>query len=330
MSEFRQDIVSGDWAIIAPGRAKRPDQLVGKKPVRKMTSKRTCPFEFGNLCASGQWPPIFPGIVTEKTEIIVIPNKYPALALAHADACAQDGMHGLYHTKTGVGEHELVITRDHTKTFADLAPRTAGDVFEIFQERHRALRKDPCIAYISTFFNWGSWAGASVWHPHYQILGIPIVPPHIAHSLKGSEAYFKEHRRCVRCDVIRSELKEKTRVIAKNADAIAFVPFASKHPFEMSIFPLKHVPSFGHTPAPVVRSVAQLLQKVLGSLKRNLHDPDYNVFVHSAPLNYQKYPHHHWHVEILPKTTISAGFEFATDININIVAPEDAAKILRK
>jgi UDPglucose--hexose-1-phosphate uridylyltransferase len=329
MSEFRQDPASGDWAIIAPGRAKRPEQLVTNKPIRKPAPKGTCPFEFRNLCRSkDQWPPIFPAVFDKKTDMVVVPNKYPALA--HGNVCAVPGFHGPYHTESGMGEHELLITRDHLKAFADVDARTAERIFETFQERHQALGKDPCLAYVSTFFNWGSWAGASIWHPHYQILALPIVPPHVVHSLRGSEAYFRKHERCVRCDVIKTELKEKKRIVAKDAHAVAFAPFASKHPFEVSIFPRAHLPSFGHSPASAVRSVARVLQDVLRRMKRQLNDPDYNVFIHGAPLDYRKYPYHHWHVEVLPKTTISAGFEFATEIDINVVDPDEAARILRK
>ena len=152
------------------------------------------------------------------------------------------------------------------------------------------------------------------------------MPPHVVHSLRGSEDYFRKHGRCVRCETLKIELKEKKRLIGKNAHAVAFAPFASKHPFEVSVFPREHMPSFGHTPAPVVRSVAELLRDVLRRLKRNVNDPDYNVFIHGAPLDYKKYPYHHWHVEVLPKTTISAGFEFATEIDINVVGPGRCGK----
>jgi UDPglucose--hexose-1-phosphate uridylyltransferase len=300
--------------------------LVVNKPVRRPAPKNKCPFE--DLHASGNWPPIATYPSRNSWQIAVVPNKYPALA--DGKFRATRAQNGLYVTESGIGEHELVITRDHVKAFADLDTRTAERLFEIFQERHRALAEKPRMAYVSTFFNWGSWAGASIWHPHYQMLGIPIVPPHIIHSLHGSEAYFKKHKRCVRCDIIRAELKEKKRIVAKDANAVALTPFASKHPFEVSIFPRAHLPSFGHSPVATVRSVARVLQDVLRRLKRQLHDPDYNVFIHGAPLDYKKYPYHHWHVEVLPKTTISAGFEFATEIDINVVDPDEAARILRR
>jgi UDPglucose--hexose-1-phosphate uridylyltransferase len=329
MSELREDITSGDWAIIAPGRAKRLEEFVKKKTVRRPSPKAMCPFEFAKLSQSDQWPPLYPPVFNKQTDILVVLNKYPALSFA-AGIVRHDDFPGIYRVKDGIGTHELVITRDHLKSFADLDGATAEKLFQIFQTRYRALAEDGRIAYVSAFFNWGAWAGASVWHPHYQILGIPMVPPHVVRSLRGSEAYFKKYKRCVRCDMIRTEIKEKVRIVAKNPHAVAFAPFASKHPFEVSIFPRTHLPSFGRTREPVVRSVARLLQDVLRRIKRNMHDPDYNVFIHGAPLDYQKYPYHHWHIEVLPKTTISAGFEFATDVDINVVSPEDAARILRR
>jgi UDPglucose--hexose-1-phosphate uridylyltransferase len=329
MSELREDITSGDWAIIAPGRAKRPEEFVKKKMVRHPAPRATCPFEFGRLAKSDQWPPLYPDAVRKSTDILVVLNKYPALSFT-AEISRKDDFPGIYRVRNGIGAHELVITRDHLKSFGELDTAVAEKLFRIFQTRYRVLAADARIAYVSTFFNWGEWAGASVWHPHYQILGTPMVPPHVVRSLRGSKAYFKKYKRCVRCDMIRTETKEKVRVVAKNPHAIAFTPFASKHPFEVSIFPRMHMPSFGRTRKPIVRSVARLLQHILRQMKRNMHDPDYNVFIHGAPLDYQNYPYHHWHIEVLPKTTISAGFEFATDIDINVVAPEDAARILRK
>jgi UDPglucose--hexose-1-phosphate uridylyltransferase len=202
MSEFRQDITSGDWVIVAPGRAKRPEELVKKKEPRKPAPKKTCPFE--DLMASGNWPPRFVWPSSRQSasaqaadgkdwKIAVIKNKYPALS--HEGGCAVDGGSGIYPMKTGTGEHEIVIGHDHMKNFADIDRATAGRLFEIFQLRHRALAENGCLLYASTFANWGPSAGASVWHPHYQILAMPIIPPHIVHSLAGSAAYFRKHKR---------------------------------------------------------------------------------------------------------------------------------------
>ncbi len=326
MNEFRKDISSGDWVIIAPGRAARPRFLEEKRPPRKPSPRATCPFE--DMASSGNGPAILAYPHEKKWRVILIPNKYPALM--HAKGCAVPFAHGIYEAKTGVGRHELVITRDHDKNFAELGPEDAYQVLHMMQNRFRMAKVDPCSAYGAAFFNWGPNAGASIWHPHYQMLILPIVPPHVEHSLRGAKAYFEKHRRCVRCDIIATEKREGARVVEENASAIAITPYASKTPFEIRILPKKHFPYFMDTPPAVLRGVAGLLQSVLRRVKRYMNDPDYNVFIHEAPFRRDHhYRYHHWHIEVIPKVSTFAGFEFSTGIDINVVDPDAAAAILR-
>jgi UDPglucose--hexose-1-phosphate uridylyltransferase len=161
------------------------------------------------------------------------------------------------------------------------------------------------------------------------MLTLPIVPPHTVHSLRGTNEYFKKYGRCVRCDIIKVESKKRVRVVAENEHAIALAPYASKRPFEMSVIPKKHWPSFRETPPAAVRGIALALQSVMRSMKKNLNDPDLNFFVHDTPLDNKDYRHHHWHVQVIPRTSSDAGFEFSTNIEINIVDPDQAAAILR-
>jgi len=326
MSELRQDITSGDWVIIAPGRAKRPIFLDKKKKPRTPAPKSICPFE--NLKESGNWPPIIAYPNEKNWQIVLLKNKYPALThrnIRHAVSSRR----GIYRHEAGVGYHDLVITRDHNKNFADLSPAMAAKLFDIFQERHRMMAKDSCNAYVSTFYNWGQLAGASIGHPHYQILALPIVPPHIVHSLAGSKAYFKKNHRCVRCDILHEEHKHKHRIIAENEFAIAFTPYASKNPFEVSVFPKPHMSAFSETPPDVLHGAATLLQFVLRRVTTCVNDPDLNFFIHGAPLDHGKYFYHHWHIEIVPRISLFGGFEYSTEIDINIVDPDIAAAILR-
>ena len=334
MSQLRQDPVSGEWIILAPGRAARPRFLDEKKKPRKPAPKRTCPFE--DMKRSGNWPPILAYPDAAHWKFVLIPNKYPALA--HSASCALPMKRGMYRVMEGAGTHDLLVTRDHNKNFAELDPKIAEQLFFMLQERHRMMAKDPCAAYVSSFFNWGPQAGASIWHPHYQTLTMPIVPPHTARSVSCAEAYFNRHHRCVRCDMIKAEKKEKVRIVSENDHAIAIVPFASKQPFEVSILPKRHLSHFGSTPASVAGSVARLLQGAMKSMKKELNDPDLNFFIHGAPLSghgakrkalsaVQKA--HHWHIEVVPKISIPAGFEISTGIYINVVDPDAAAKMLR-
>ncbi|MDO8664204.1 MAG: HIT domain-containing protein [Candidatus Liptonbacteria bacterium] len=334
MSELRQDLVSGDWIISATERAKRPDQLLQKKKVRKPSSISSCPFE--DMKKSGNWPPIeiYPASAAIKPngknwKIAVIPNKYPALR--HDNVCAMSFKTGPYERLSGIGHHDLVITRDHYKNLAHLSEKEGLELFEVLQKRYRELKKDKCLAYASTFFNWGESAGASLYHPHCQMLTLPIIPPHISHSLSGSSNYFRKHRRCVHCDIIDFEERNKKRIIVKNQVAVAMTPFVSREPFQIKIFPRKHQPYFEKTPVADMKQIVSALQTVLKKIEKNLHDPDFNIFIHTAPLkNQSRYKHYHWHIEILPKISTMAGFELGTGVDINVVDPDAAAKILRK
>lgn len=325
MSELRQDLTSGDWVLIAPGRAARPKFLDQKKKVRKPTPKSTCPFE--DLKSTGNWPPILALPDEKHWRIAVIPNKYPAIS--RGSVCSVPFRQGIYHARTAVGTHNLLVTRDHNRHFTDLNKAEVVKVFEVFQALHGMAAKDPCAAYVSSFYNYGIEAGASVWHPHYQILSLPIIPPHNVQSLRGSNEYFKKFGRCVRCDIIKVERKKKARVVVENEHAIVIAPYASKRPFEVSVLPKKHWASFRETPPAAVRDIALALQSALQRMKKYVNDPDINFFVHDTPLDHKDYRHHHWHIEAIPRIAFEAGFEYSTRIDINVVDPDAAAAILR-
>jgi len=325
MNELRQDPSSGDWVIIASRRAGRPSNL-DKEPVRRVPAPRSaCPFE--NLETSGNMPVIRAYPNEKHWKVVTIPNKFPALE--HGAVCSVPFKNGFYSARTGVGFHDLVVTRDHNRQFVDLDPGAALKVMEMFQAECRRGLKDPCITYVVPFYNFGKNAGASIWHPHYQVLATPIIPAHAGRSLVHTEAYFKKYHRCVRCDVIKAEEKDRTRIVAENKHAIALAPYASKLPFEVRIMPKRHYPFFYKTPVSVMKAVTALVQDVLKRMRRELADPDINLFVHEAPLDGGKHEHHHWHVELFPRISTPAGFEFSTGIYINAMDPEGAALVLR-
>lgn len=326
MSEFRKDIVSGDWIVMAPERAGRPHnfEYVAKKPVPPPL--RDCPFE--NPERTGNWPPFHQWPAKGQWEMILIPNKFPALR--HEPVCAVEKREGVYDHMDGIGWHDLLVTRDHKKDFPNLPPAIAEQVFAMFQARYRDAAKDKCLRYVSAFGNWGVSAGASLFHPHYQLLAVPIIPPHVNHALRGAERYFRANGRCVHCDIIAYERKRKKGLIAENAEAVAFAPFASREAYAVQIFPKKHQAYFDTASAGALRGVSALLQRVLIRVSKRLGDPDYNFFLHSAPLkDKEKFGHYHWHVEVAPKMATMAGFELSTGVDINAVLPETAAKLLR-
>ncbi len=325
-SELRQDPVSGDWIVISPGRAKRPRAIFAKIPKRKKSPKSVCPFE--NPQKSGNPEPIltYPG--KQKWAIQVLENKYPAFT--HSAKCGVASKEGPHSVQPGWGHHDLVITAEHEKNFVHLPEEQANLVFQAFRDRYLMLYNDKCLHYISIFHNWGPAAGASVYHPHYQIISLPVVPPDVGHSLAGSARYWQEHKNCVHCAMIAWEQKEKKRIIYENDGAIALAPFVSRSPFEVRVFPKKHLSFFENTYDHDIASVVSALQAVLKSFEKNLNDVDYNFFIHTAPLrDKEKYSHYHWHIEAYPKVSIRAGFELGTGVDINVVDPNQAAKMLR-
>lgn len=324
-SQLRQDLVSGDWIVIAPGRAKRPHQLIKKAVKRKASPKATCPFEDPQKTGHGD-PVLMYG--NKNWDLQIIENKYPAFT--HNNTCSVIMKDGPYSVTDTGGHHELLITRDHDSNFSGLSRNQARQVLEAFRDRYLMLSSDKCIGYVSMFQNWGVTAGASIYHPHYQFIAAPIVPPDIMHSLRGSIRYFKNHKKCVHCVMLDFERKNKKRIIYENAGAVAFTPFVSKSAFEVRIFPKRHLPYFENTLDTDMDYVADALQNSLKKIRRTLHDPDYNFFIHTAPMkDKDKHKQYHWHIEIIPKTSLAAGFELGTGIDINSVDPDVAAKLLK-
>jgi len=324
-SELRQDIVSGDWILIAPGRGKRPQQFAGKKKPRH-SPKKGCLFEHPEKIGGGP-----PSIVKPRKgswRIQVVPNRYPAVS--HSGVRAVVGKQGPFFVIPGVGHHDLVITRDHNKNFPALSRKDAELVLQTFKERYLMLKHDRYVAYVSIFHNWGLRAGASIYHPHYQIIALPVIPPDVEHSLAGSKRYDNKHHRCVHCDIMKWEKKEGKRIIYENSGAIAFAPFVSREPMEIRIFPKIHSPFFERSTKTELAHIADALQKVLRMVEKKLKHPDYNFFIHTAPVRKKyNYHHYHWHIEIQPKLDIEGGFELGTGIEINIIDPDEAAEFLR-
>ncbi len=336
MSDLRQDPVSGDLIIMAPERAKRLEKIISFKE-RIHDSIRKCPFE--NLTKTQNWPAIwayqnnkiFDGknFKDDKNwDVVLIPNKYPALT--HKEkTCALDFKLGPFNLKTGVGTHDLIVFKNHFKHLADIPFNEFLGAFLLLQQRCKILAKDKCHLYTSIFCNFGKKAGASLSHPHFQVLTLPIIPPDINDSLIGSKKFFKKHKKCIHCEMLKFDLKENKRVILKNKNAIAIAPFISRSPFEIRIFPLKHNFQFENTNLNILKDTIKILQETLKKIKIKLGDPDLNFFIHTAPYKDHKYNFYHWHIEILPKISIPGGFEISTGIEINVFDPYEAAKILK-
>lgn len=327
VSELRQDLVSGEWVVIATGRAKRPDEFLKIKRPDFQQPKKGCPFE--NLHKDALVAYSLDGRRGEENwQVQVFPNKYPAFGIGR---CAVFNKIGPYKWTDGVGFHEVVATRDHHKSIAEMSDEEVELVIRAYQDRYLAMKDEECVEYISIFHNHGKQAGATLYHPHSQIIAIPVTPPDFSRSLKGSAAHFKGRGSCVHCMELKYEMRVKKRIIYENEHFIATAPYASKTAFEMRIFPKKHSSNFEDIRKKDGMYLANALRVSLAKLFKGLKNPDYNFFLHTAPTSDGgKFSYYHWHFEILPKTAIWAGFEIGTGIEISTIAPETAADFLRK
>lgn len=326
ISEIRQDLVSGDWVVIAIGRAKRPHDFLKQKRSLFAQPQKTCPFEKLHEDALSVYS-LDGGRGKENWRVEVIPNKYPAFGKG---VCSLFHRVGPYQWTEGVGFHEVVVTRDHERSIAEMSDQEVELILRAYQDRYLAIRKDECVEYISILHNHGRLSGATISHPHSQIVAIPVIPPDVGRSIRGSASYFHEHKSCIHCLMLKYELKSKERVICENEGFAVLAPFASKTAFEVRIFPKKHHPHFEDIEAGERMYMAEALRVSLAKLFKGLKNPDYNFFLHTAPTgDSQEFHHYHWHLEILPKTTIWGGFEIGTGIEISAISPEAAAKFLR-
>jgi UDPglucose--hexose-1-phosphate uridylyltransferase len=322
-AELRQDIVSGDWIIISPVRKNRREDI---RKERERSPIENCPFE--DPQSSGNDAPIIVYPDFKNWELQIIKNKYPVLE--HEDICPIEKNYGPYSTIIATGYHDLIIMRDHNRNFPNLNLKSSLLLFQAIRDRYLILSRDKCIEYVSIFNNWGSLAGASIYHPHYQMIALPVIPPDVFHFLSGSTRFLKEKGKCVHCAVIEWEKKEKKRIIFENESAIAVAPFASKKPHEVRIFPKNHLPFFEDTNNDDFSQIIEALQVTLLKMEKKLGDPDYNFFIHTAPIkNKENYRYYHWHIEVLPKINIAAGFELGTGIEINPIDPDETAKLLQ-
>ncbi len=331
MPELRKDPVIGRWVIIAAERGDRPMDFIQQE---QKTIQGLCPF-----CPGAEDKTLEPILVFPSTNggwqnkqwlIRVVPNKYPALAPGKDPAPEEDG---IYVRMNGTGAHEVVIeSPEHDLSIADFDLPQVERIVHAYKERMAALRDDTRLHYILIFKNHGREAGASLNHPHSQIVGLPIVPKRLKEELAGAGAFFTKNSRCVFCEIIQQERKSGIRVIVENEDFIAIAPYASRAAYETWILPKQHQSHFETIEEHKIVSFASLLKDVLFRIKTHLNDPAYNFMLHTSPLRApgDEFPYYHWRLEIAPKITKAAGFEWGTGFYINTMPPEKAAESLRK
>ncbi len=329
MPELRKDPIIGRWVIISTERGKRPSDF-GITMEKK--GSKLCPFCPGNESAT---PPEIIAFRPDNTKpntpgwaLRVISNKFPALKIE--GDLNRVGI-GIFDKMNGIGAHEVIIeTPDHFKDFADFDNEKALNIIWAYRMRILDLKKDPRFKYIIVFKNHGQAAGASLEHSHSQLIATPIVPKRVAEELEGALKYYQYKERCIFCDIIRQEMGDGERVVSRNDNFIALEPFAPRLPFETWILPTKHYSALEDIAEKELPDLASILRETLKRLSLSLNNPPYNFILHSRPVEEEGKIYYHWHIEIMPKLTKVAGFEWGTGFYINPTTPEDAAKYLRE
>jgi len=329
MDDLRRDPIVGRWVIVDTDHPNKPEDYEYEQYIPKGGA---CPFCYGSEHLT---PPEIDSIRdlhtqpnTSGWQVRVVPNKFPALQIE--GELDRRGL-GIYDMSNGIGAHEVLIeTPYHHKDIPDLLNEEIEKVVSMFCRRSNDLERDKRFKYLMFFRNYGSAAGASLEHPHTQIVALPMIPKNVMEELKGAEDYFEYRERCMFCDMIRQETQEKERIILENKYFMAFCPFVSRFPFETWIIPKKHNAHFCKISAEELPAFAAILKDTIARIKKVFVNLSYNFIIHTSPINGDTGTEsYHWHLEFMPKLTRVAGFEWGTGFYLVPTPPELAAQYLK-
>jgi UDPglucose--hexose-1-phosphate uridylyltransferase len=329
MSELRRDAVTGRWVIISTDRQKRPNDFRFEKA--SIIGREQCPFCPGHEAMTPpeivSYRPNGGAPNTPGWDVRVVPNKFPALQVEGTLDREGDGM---FDRMNGIGAHEVIIeTPNHDRPLAAMSEPEIEKLLWAFRERMLDLKQDFRLRYILVFKNHGAAAGATLAHPHSQLIALPIVPDFVREEIDGARRHYEVKERCVFCDIIHQEIGDGQRVIQENTDMIALAPYAPRFAFETWLLPRRHGARFEEAPRHEYESLARILKATLQRMDRALESPAFNLILHTSPFSENVANEYHWHIEIMPKLTRVAGFEWGTGFYINPTSPEEAASVLR-
>lgn len=330
MSEFRQDIVTKEWVLIAPSRALRPNEFSHEPatPDSLPEVSAGCAFCPG---AEGQTPPEISTVPSSGPwQVRVVQNKYSLLRLSEGEA-----VRDFYVALPGIGSHEVVITRPHDKPAALMPLSLIESYLSVYIDRLNEMRKHEQVRYVHIIQNHGKLGGASLVHPHSQIIAMPFLGPHIQAELRGAASHFNLFDRCIYCEIVSHERAAKTRVVAESEHFIVLCPYESKMPYQMRIMPKRHEADFSRITSEEKREFAAVLKMALFALYDKLENPSYNYYIHTLPFGrganlMRSEESYHWHLVILPRINVWAGLELGTEIYVNTVPPEISAEVLKE
>ena len=312
MNELRRDYILDRWVIIAENRGKRPNDFIQKPRPEKPKvcyfcpgNEHTTPPEIDRIEEGGRWI------------VRCFPNKFPATI----DEFNEE-KNGLLRRMPSYGTHEVIAeTPNHNESLGDLDVGHIVKVFEMYSRRIKEISIDRNIRYINVFKNYGHRGGASLSHSHTQLIALPLIPKTVMDEINASENYKKNTGNCPFCDIWKLESKGERRIY-EDEFTVAFAPFASRFNFEVWIMPKRHLRTLSDMSEKELFSFSTAVKKILHRLDESLRYPPFNFFIHYAPEGHDL----HFHLEFAPRLSRFAGLEFGSEIVINAVSPEVAAK----
>ncbi|MFQ5795636.1 MAG: galactose-1-phosphate uridylyltransferase [Candidatus Bipolaricaulia bacterium] len=341
MPELRRDPITDWWVIIAKERSKRPSDFASHEE-HHLNEAESCAFCEGH---GGMTPKEIYAIREDGSkpntpgwQVRVVPNKYPALIIE--GDMNRTGI-GILDMMNGVGAHEVIIeTPCHNCDLTDLSIDHIVKVLKTYSVRIKDLHEDDRFRYVLVFRNYGRSAGASLSHPHSQLIATPVTPNLMRTKLRIARDHYHQKERCIYCDIIQQELEREERIISADEHYVVWSPFAARFPFETHIYPREHSHDFTEDQGEKQYHLARTLKDILLRLQISLNHPGYNFMIHTSPnltprLGKPDYwgtieQDFHWHIEIIPRLTQVAGFEWGTGFYINPTPPEEVANYLQE
>ena len=348
MPEFRQDPVIGRWVIISVERARRPGNFIDPINRCRRDDDQAC-----DLCVKPENP------VYTSGDICVVRSRQSLQAPGQQTSILNpSGQNGLYEVIKDVGIHETVIeTPDHVSNMADLPVGRIREIVQTYVARFSEIEQNTRLTHALIYKNYGLSQFAH--HACSHIMAMPVASLEISEKLSGAQQYFKDHKRCVYCDLVEREIKDKKRIVVETDDFLAVIPFAARFLFETWVIPKKHHADFANGIRGHEEGLARIFKIVLQKIKNGLDDTAYNWVIHTAPFRRQdassprpEAPRgegafgqrepigargkwrtidvdYHWHVELIPRLTRMAGFEKGSGFYICAIPPEEMAEYLR-
>jgi UDPglucose--hexose-1-phosphate uridylyltransferase len=334
MPEYRQDPLSLRWVIVGSDRASRPQEFLERTDRR---SDLGCPFCAGHETETPEPVQVYPALNGRAKkvpwQIRVVPNKYPAVRTdVLPDASSENGNQNgsLHRQRCGFGQHEVIIeSPDHVTSLSQLSANEQRMVWQAYQDRLCALRQDGRFQYVQIFKNVGAAAGASLEHSHSQVVALSWTPDDVQREVDRSAQHGRKTGRSLLTQIIDEELATGERIVAQTERFVAFCPWASRFPYQVCIAPRQQAGSIETLATGELGELSTIVGEMIGRIEGTLGGAAYNLILHTEPFDIASHDHYHWHIEIFPRLTKAAGFEWSTGCWLNPQPPEQAAAALR-